>query len=67
MRKNRPLKCRLATTKSYAHHLTINNLNNTVFNTNHKTLHICKKGRHIDALEEFKIYKPLTTTTDAID
>lgn len=45
------------TKSNFARHLVNNNHNYTDFDTNFKPLHLCKKGRFMDALEEFEIYK----------
>ena len=42
---------------NFARHLVNNNHNYTDFDTNFKPLHICKKGRYMDTLEEFEISK----------
>ena len=45
------------TKSNYARHLMMHNQNHTDFNTNFKAIHVCGKGRLLDALEEFEIYK----------
>ena len=42
---------------NYAKHLASLNHNDTNFEANCKPLHICKKGRYMDAVEEFEIYR----------
>ena len=41
----------------FAEHLISENHSYTNFKTNLKPLHICKKGRYLNALEEYEIYK----------
>lgn len=41
---------------NYARHLTSHNHNYTDFNSNLIPLHVCKKRRFMNALEEFEIY-----------
>lgn len=45
------------TKSNYARHLINNNHNYTNFETNFKPLHVCKKGKYMDVMEEFEIYK----------
>ena len=42
---------------NYAKHLVSLNHNYTNFEANCKPLHICRKGRYMDAVEEFEIYR----------
>ena len=50
--KNKLKACK----SKYAEHLMVCNHNYTDFDTNCKPLHLCNKGRHMNAAEEFEIY-----------
>lgn len=51
---------------TYAQHLINNNHNYTDFETNLQTLHICKKGKILDAIEEYEIYKSYKIEQDRL-
>ena len=42
---------------NFARHLILHNHNYTEFKSNLILLHVCNKGRYMDAIEEFEIYK----------
>ena len=43
-----------------AQHLVSNNHNHTDFGTNLKVIHVCSKGRYLNALEKYEIYNTHT-------
>ena len=45
------------TKSNYGRHLMMHNHNDTDISTNFKSIHVCGKGRLMEALEEFEIYK----------
>lgn len=49
---------------NYSPHLVVNTYNYTQFNTNLKSLHIYKKGRLVNTLEEFEIYRAFKINND---
>ena len=59
-----PTTCRNYDTikSSFAKHLINENHSYTDFRTNLKPLHFCSKGRYMNTLEEFEVYKAFRDT-----
>ena len=51
---------------NFAQHLVSNNHNYTDFETNLEVIHVCNKGRYLNALEEYEIYKHIQIDPDNV-
>ena len=53
-------------TSNFARHLMLCNHNYSDFQTNFQPMHCCRKGKYMDALEEYEIYKAVKINSDYV-